>query len=77
MIETDLLARYSDLAVIHRAMDLVLSRLGLRHLGPQLAVVLDDSLAALAEDFDAYYPQLDAFARAERPMAVNWAQSTT
>ena len=40
MIETDLLARYSDLAVIHRAMDLVLSRLGLRHLGPQLAVVL-------------------------------------
>ena len=77
MIESDLLARYGDLAVIHRALDHVLSRLGLGHLGPQLIRVLDDSLAALADDFDVYYPQLDEFARAERPMAVNWARSTT
>lgn len=77
MIETDLLARYADLAVIHRAMGHVLGRLGFRHLGPQLAEMLDDSLAALADDFDAYYPQLDEYARAERPMAVNWAKSTT
>ncbi|MCY3839450.1 MAG: ACP phosphodiesterase [Gammaproteobacteria bacterium] len=77
MIETDLLARYTEAAVIRRAMEHVLGRLELRHLGGGLAEVLDDSLAALADDFDVYYPQLDAFAQAERPMAVNWAQSTT
>ena len=77
MIETDLLARYADLAVIHRAMEHVLGRLELRHLRGTLAEVIDDSLAALAGDFDVYYPQLDAFAQAERPMAVNWARSTT
>ena len=77
MIETDLLARYADLAVVHRAMDHILGRLGLGHLRGQLAEVLDDSLAALSDDFDVYYPQLDAFARAERPMAVDWARSTT
>ena len=77
MIETDLLGRYADLAVIHRAMDHVLGRLALRHLRPQLAEVLEHSLGVLGDDFDAYYPQLDAFARAERPLAVDWAQSTT
>lgn len=77
MIETDLLARYAELAVIHRAMEHILGRLDLKHLGGGLAEVLDGSLAALVDDFDVYYPQLDAFARAERPLAVNWAKSTT
>ena len=75
MIETDLLARYADLAVIRRAMEHVLGRLELGHLGPALAAMLNDSLAVLNSDFDVYYPQLDAFARAERPMAVTWAKS--
>lgn len=77
MIETDLLARYADLAVIHRAMEHILGRLELEHLEPELAEILNGSLAALVDDFDVYYPQLDAFARAERPLAVKWAQSTT
>ena len=77
MIETDLLARYADLAVIRRAMEHVLGRLELGHLRGALAEALDDLLAVLADDFDIYYPQLDAFARAERPMAVDWASSTT
>ena len=76
MIETDLLARYADLGVIHRAMEHILGRLELRHLRGGLAEVLNGSLAALAEDFDVYYPQLEAFARAERTEAVNWARST-
>lgn len=76
MVETDLLARYADLAVIRRAMEHVLGRLDLGHLEPVLAEVLDDSLAALTGDFDVYYPELDAFARTERPMAVKWAKST-
>ena len=76
MIETDLLARYADLAVIHRAMEHVLGRLQLRHLGEGLAEVLNDSLAALAEDFDVYYPRLEAFARTERSAAANWARAT-
>ncbi|MDE0661635.1 MAG: ACP phosphodiesterase [Gammaproteobacteria bacterium] len=77
MIETDLLARYNDPAVALRAMEHVLTRLRMRHLGPGLAEAFDDSFAALADDFDAYYPELDAFARAERPMALNWAESIT
>lgn len=77
MIETDLLARYDDLAVIHRAMEHVLDRLALRHLGDGLAEVLNGSLAALAEDFDHYYPELETFARAERTKAVSWARSVT
>ena len=76
MIETDLLARYADPAVIQRAMEHVLGRLELRHLEPGLAEVLDDSLGALTGDFDVYYPQLVAFARAERPLAVKWAKAT-
>lgn len=77
MTETDLLARYTDLAVVHRAMDHVLHRLKVDHLGPGLATVLDDSLSTLSRDFDVYYPQLVAFARVERPMAVQWAKATT
>ena len=77
MIENDLLACYADLAVIRRAMAGILGRLGLGHLEPQLTRAFDDSLAALADDFDVYYPELAAFARAERPIAVDWAKAAT
>ena len=77
LAETDLLARYTDPAVIQRAMDHVLDRLKLGHLGPALDGVLDDSRSTLTEDFDIYYPQLESFARSERPMAAQWAGVST
>lgn len=77
MVETDLLARYADLAVIRRATEHVLGRLQLGHLEPGLAEVLNSSLTALTSDFEVYYPQLEAFALAERPKALDWAKSTT
>ena len=76
MVETDLLARYTDSAVVQRAMEHVLRRLKLAGLGDQLADVLDEALPALARDFDDYFPQLDAFAQAERTMATRWAATT-
>lgn len=76
MMETDLLGRYADQAVIHRAMRHVLERLKLGTLGVQLGDVLDEEMPALAHDFDGYFPQLDAFARSERPMAARWAGTT-
>ena len=75
MAETDLLARYTDPEVIHRAMEHVLYRLGMLHLEECLGGLLGDSLAALTGDFEVYYPQLDAFARAERPVAEHWAKA--
>ena len=77
MIENDLLARYSDEVVIHRAMGHVLDRLKLAHLAQELAGVLDDQLSALRKDFDVYYPQLAAFAKEERPRAAQWASLPT
>ncbi|MYA17762.1 MAG: DUF479 domain-containing protein [Gammaproteobacteria bacterium] len=77
MVETDLLARYSDEAVIHRAMGHVLDRLKLGHLGQDLAGVLDDGLSPLRTDFDVYYPQLAAFAKEERSGALQWASLAT
>ena len=77
MAETDLLARYNDPVVIHRAMEHVLGRLELDHLGPALEGVLDDSGSTLAGDFDIYYPQLEAFAHSERSMAAQWAGAST
>jgi len=77
MTETDLLARYTDLAVIHRAMEHVLDRLKARHLGPEVAEVLNNSLATLTRDFDVYFPQLVEFVRAERSVAAHWAKTTT
>lgn len=76
MIETDLLARYADPAVVHRAMRHVLERLKQGSLGVQLADVLDEGMPVLAQDFDGYFPRLEAFARSERPMAARWAAAT-
>ncbi len=76
VIETDLLARYDDRAVIHRAMAHVLDRLKLGHLGEGLAAALDIGLPALNEDFHSYYPQLEAFALDERVKAAQWAGVT-
>lgn len=66
MVRTDLLARYDDGAVIRRAMAHVLTRLGMTRHDALLDAVLDESLPALREDFRCYFPQLQAFARAER-----------
>ena len=77
MVETDLLARYAEPAVIQRAMEHVLDRLRFGHLGSGLDGVLGASLPALADDFDVYYPQLDAFARQERAAAGDWAGVAT
>ena len=76
VVETDLLARYDDRAVIHRAMAHVLDRLKLGHLGEGLAAALDIGLPALNEDFHNYYPQLEAFALDERVRAAQWAGVT-
>ena len=73
MIETDLLARYADRDVILRAMAHVLDRLRSPHLGEDLPGVLECRLPAFANDFQAYFPELQAFARTERTAAATWA----
>lgn len=70
MAATDLLARYHDPLVVQRAMAHVLRRLGLERLAPQLEDVLGPALPGLQADFLAYFPLLQAFARAERPRAL-------
>ncbi len=77
MVETDLLARYTDRATIQRAMEHVLERLRLRPLAEHLPGVLEKSLPLLNEDFGVYYPQLDAFAGNERSAAADWARAAT
>lgn len=77
MIETDLLARYADRALVHGAMERVLDRLKLRHLRRELGGVFEQQLAAFARDFDDYYPRLDEFATEERTRAGHWARATT
>ena len=77
MVDHDLLARYADPLVVHRAMEHVLDRLRVPHLGEALDGVLDGDLGALAEDFDVYFPLLQAFAGNERTAAVNWATGPT
>ena len=66
MVATDLLARYDDASVIRRAMAHVLERLRMTHLDALLDAVLSENLPALREDFRRYFPQLQAFANAER-----------
>ena len=66
MIDTDLLARYAEPAVRDRALAYVLSRLRLAHLNTRLASLLDAQLPAFVEDFQGYFPKLQAFAAAER-----------
>ncbi len=73
MIATDLLARYAERAVVHRAMEHVLGRLRSTHLGGRLNGLLDDGLPALEADFGVYFPLLQAFASTERAMASRWA----
>ncbi len=66
MVETDLLARYSDPSVALRAMDHVLERLRLRHLAPLLRSPLAELLPSFIADSTVYFPLLQAFANSER-----------
>ena len=66
MIGSDLLARYGEAAVRDRALQYVLSRLRLTHLGPELVSLLGAQLPAFVDDFHGYFPKLQAFAAAER-----------
>lgn len=76
MVETDLLARYDDATVIRRALQHVLERLRMTRLDALLDAVLDDNLPALRDDFRGYFPQLQAFAQAERSRMAVPAYST-
>lgn len=75
MAKTDLLVRYDDPAVVRQAMAHVLRRLRRGHLEPKLAQVLGPALPGLQADFLGYFPQLQAFARAERPKAMAFARA--
>ncbi len=66
MIETDLLARYAEPAVIQRAMEHVLTRLRFAHLRDRLHGVLDGDLPGFVADFEVYFPMLQTFAAVER-----------
>ena len=66
LVETDLLARYGEARVIHRAMAHVLERLGFADRVDQLATVLDGDLPRFREDFARYFPLLRQFAATER-----------
>ena len=71
MIDTDLLARYADPAVRDRALRHVLSRLRLTHLSPRVTPFLDARLPAFVEDFQGYFPKLQAFAAGERQRCLD------
>lgn len=71
MVATDLLARYQDPSVVRRAMSHVLERLRMTHLEALLEPVLGEVLPALRQDFRCYFPQLQAFATAERSRLEN------
>lgn len=71
MIDTDLLACYADSAVRDRALQHVLSRLRIAHLGSGLAPLLGAQLPAFVEDFHGYFPKLQVFADAERQRCLN------
>ena len=65
LVETDLLARYGEARVIHRAMAHVLERLGFADRGDKLATVLDGKLPRFQQDFARYFPLLRQFAATE------------
>lgn len=73
MVDSNLLERYADPAVVRRAMEHVLERLRMPHLGGALHGVLSDDIGRLAEDFDIYFPVLQGLAGAERVAAAKWA----
>lgn len=66
LVETDLLARYGDAQVIHRALAHVLERLGFADRIDKLATVLDGDLPRFQQDFARYFPLLRQFAATER-----------
>ena len=66
LVETDLLPRYGEARVIHRAMAHVLARLGYEDHVDQLAAVLDGDLPRFQDDFRRYFPLLREFAAMER-----------
>ena len=66
MMETDLLARYADPNVAHRAMTRILQRLRLGHLNLLLAPALGRQLPKMMADFADYFPLLRTFAATER-----------
>ena len=70
MVETDLLARYGEPAVIERAMAHVLERLRVPHLRGRLDGVLEADLPAFIGDFHVYFPLLRSFAAAERNVPI-------
>ena len=71
MIETDLLARYHEPAVRDRALRYVLSRLRLDHLEPSLTKLLQCRISDFVEDFQGYFPKLQAFAARERQRCLH------
>ena len=77
MVESNLLARYADPAVVLRAMEHVLERLRMPQLGGALHGVLNDDIGPLAEDFQIYFPLLQDLAGAERVAAAKWAADST
>lgn len=68
LAETDLLVRYGEAQVIHRAMVHVLERLGFADQVYRLAAVLDSDLPRFLDDFERYFPLLRQFAAAEREL---------
>lgn len=77
MVESNLLERYADPAVVLRAMEHVLERLRMPHLGGALHGVLNDDIGRFAEDFEIYFPLLQGLAGAERVAAAKWAADST
>lgn len=77
LVETELLSRYAEPEVTHRAMAHVLERLGFHDRIDQLADVLDGDLPGFREDFERYFPLLGRFAAAEKRLALARATATS
>lgn len=59
MIATDLLASYADRAVVFRAMQDVLTRLGRVNLSVRLEELLENESGGFERDFFLYFPELE------------------